>query len=1430
MFVTNTNEPTQPKTSQAQEDSVNDCTNEALADNEKVSVADRNDVPEAPQVSSTIVDFAPPTNKDGALETEEAMGREPLSSAVLHEDQTNKMNRTSRVSKIFGRLSFLPQHVVGRDSQRSSTGTCELPRPSTTDGMSEEHHASTRSSRFVARLSTVAHSLGSGRASIGSSRQSFTDSFDVEDHPSNKRMRKRDSKAIPKSWITLGISGSGVGDAVSNAAHRLHNTNFREMYEKAKVRQQKIKRSRTAQLMFKYTFYFFLVASVYLGLVGLPLWRGLVWYMYIVFQKHLVLKAGLTITFGIGFLYAYTPLLINFEPTASSLEADEGRHVGQTLEAALKIFPKQNIFVIANGNSPEPLDGTAAVCEQYDVSHTWSPLGSKVIAQFVGCYVARRFPHVLLIDDDCLLPPNFPIVSDRLRGNVKCIGYIMKATGPNGSKGTLCQQAQDLEYKLSGLAKSFAGKVGSVTFPHGCIVLWDRELLVQTFQEHPGFSVSEDWFFGHAARQLGSRIKMCTATFVETEVPSSVFFSTGGARGGFGEMTIWKQRFFRWNYFFVTGIYYDLHYIVCNWKLGWAEVGAKIFVFQEVYETLLYLLAPFVIPISFATRPVFSAYLYAATITMYIVNALIFNQVSLNGPHLWEASLYPRGKVKISYSYSPAQIHLRSRHEMVSWKAFLYYTPFKWVLGFVNIASCYYAIYTYATYFAKRHPKIIEDDKAVEIVLQMEHREMRAEAKVEIEDLNVLMGKIAKPVDGGEKARAGYGNGSQETFPQSVLIVVHSLFESFQMQSFILLTLLGLSCAAPTPQLIDTAGVEAAPAPVFITPAYNVLEQEGTTNEPVIAPRDRLHKRDGNCAPQPAGSGPVSSPDTPDAFLANSVYRELANNASTPDGYSLVMQNAGASLSASNYMGLKTLKSYDTLGCASLCDQASGCQAFNMYIERDPTVDPNMESCPNPPSLTNYKCTLWGAAVSAAEATNKGQWRDSFQVLIAGSNAYNKATPPAAISCYNGPTQLGGAINAPYNAQGQNTYMGYKYHPFSQTQGYDPSTCAADCNSQTAYNKRHPAADGSYQTCTFFNAYVLSVNAIPQGLYCSMYTQAWAASYATNYGQYRDSVSSEPTSTTSQETSSVSLSESVSSSVTSTSEASTSVTSETTADSSTTTPTTTLTSSTDTAGETTTSTSSVLPTTSDSSSSSSSETAISSLTTSTMSESTSSDLTTSSSSSMVTTTSLTTSLTTPTPTSTTSSTASTTSSSTTSTSATSSSTSTTSSPTPTAPANFCLQNAVNGQFASLSKTGNGLSFDAISPKTLPSLFTLDPSSSILTSTKTGVVAVLNLATFGKDGLTEGHIEGTTLDQLDKNKTYAPLVCGVGAGDKGATVLMCRSAANYIDPVKTPAARSMLETTTKGNDGVDQYVFAPTTVAGAAAIRVLPASACGPNYS
>ncbi|KAL1302915.1 hypothetical protein AAFC00_003238 [Neodothiora populina] len=502
--------------------------------------------------------------------------------------------------------------------------------------------------------------------------------------------------------------------ALEDVAETVRRSTMWDIYENAKVRQVKLQRKRWVQLLFQYSVYTFIVAFIYLVLVGLPLWKGAVYWFWYAFSHKFAVPGSWAVVIGVAFVYAYTPLLILFEkdpPMPEDLDKIDATKtpgvqdcalmipcykaatlIGPTLEAATKIFPPSHIFVIANGNSPTPLDNTEEICDKYGVNHIWSPVGSKIVAQFVGCHAMKGFKNVLLIDDDCALPPNFPIVTDRMTDRIKCIGYTIKSVGPNSTPGTLCQQSQDLEYKLAGLQRALAGKIGSATFPHGAISLWDRDFLVRTFNEHPGFSVSEDWFFGHVAREQGSRITMCTSVFIETETPDAVFFSSGGERGGFGEMTVFKQRFLRWNFFFVNGMYYNLMYILTSWKLGWWELGAKLFVFQETYESLLYIFTPFVLPISLVVRYQFTLELLAGTFGLYFINIVIFNE-----------------------------IHLRLKGERVGWKCvYLYYMPYKFIMSLVNVASCYWAIYKYATYFAKRHAKIIEDDKAVNVVLQLE--------------------------------------------------------------------------------------------------------------------------------------------------------------------------------------------------------------------------------------------------------------------------------------------------------------------------------------------------------------------------------------------------------------------------------------------------------------------------------------------------------------------------------------------------------------------------------------------------------------------------------------------------------------------------------------------------------------------------------------
>ncbi|KAJ4383589.1 hypothetical protein N0V86_001643 [Didymella sp. IMI 355093] len=108
------------------------------------------------------------------------------------------------------------------------------------------------------------------------------------------------------------------------------------------------------------------------------------------------------------------------------------------------------------------------------------------------------------------------------------------------------------------------------------------------------------------------------------------------------------------------------------------------------------------------------------------------------------------------------------------------------------------------------------------------------------------------------------------------------------------------------------------------------------------------------CAPQPAGAGTPPKDDTVDGFYNN------------PD--------------------------YDVASCSKFCDETSTCTGFNIFIERDPKWNPDQCSCTNPPSIINYKCSIWGQNVSKDTATNTGSTRDDFKVVITGSNGYNKAT------------------------------------------------------------------------------------------------------------------------------------------------------------------------------------------------------------------------------------------------------------------------------------------------------------------------------------------------------------------------------------------------------------------------------------------------------
>jgi hypothetical protein len=184
-----------------------------------------------------------------------------------------------------------------------------------------------------------------------------------------------------------------------------------------------------------------------------------------------------------------------------------------------------------------------------------------------------------------------------------------------------------------------------------------------------------------------------------------------------------------------------------------------------------------------------------------------------------------------------------------------------------------------------------------------------------------------------------------------------------------------LAVANPLPQEIDWAAVDAlAPIPTVTIPVVDVAAKASTVAyEPSAAATSvaaevkasgvdsdastglKVRAAAVTCKPQPLGAGPTVSPDTPEAFLAYGDFSTAAKSASTPEGYYNSFTDLQASNNAYGYMGYTLLNEYSTQTCASKCDAIEGCAAFNIYFERDPTVNPNDASCNNPASTTNIK-------------------------------------------------------------------------------------------------------------------------------------------------------------------------------------------------------------------------------------------------------------------------------------------------------------------------------------------------------------------------------------------------------------------------------------------------------------------------------------------
>ncbi|KAH7067551.1 hypothetical protein BKA63DRAFT_582516 [Paraphoma chrysanthemicola] len=172
-------------------------------------------------------------------------------------------------------------------------------------------------------------------------------------------------------------------------------------------------------------------------------------------------------------------------------------------------------------------------------------------------------------------------------------------------------------------------------------------------------------------------------------------------------------------------------------------------------------------------------------------------------------------------------------------------------------------------------------------------------------------------------------------------------------------------------------------------------------------PRPRAQAQ--SCGPLSKSNVPVPEPNTPEAFTNFQYYGTVSASSATPSGFDVVFTNQTAAMRSYKYMHYVDLDKYEVAQCTASCNASPGCDAFNIFFLRHPSVEP-AAACPNPKANTVVRCTLFNQPLEANEALNRGQGRgppdangQDFEVRIAGSNAYSRVagsfqSPSAATS------------------------------------------------------------------------------------------------------------------------------------------------------------------------------------------------------------------------------------------------------------------------------------------------------------------------------------------------------------------------------------------------------------------------------------------------
>lgn len=151
------------------------------------------------------------------------------------------------------------------------------------------------------------------------------------------------------------------------------------------------------------------------------------------------------------------------------------------------------------------------------------------------------------------------------------------------------------------------------------------------------------------------------------------------------------------------------------------------------------------------------------------------------------------------------------------------------------------------------------------------------------------------------------------------------------------------------------------------------------------------------------------------------------------------------------------------------------------------------------------KCALWRSPLTEQAAINYGEIRAGFEVVITGSNIYNKKVGVLHVPDFEGPLDVDNfaAFDVPLEPMGgYDTHVSHDIFEYdASVKRYDASLCASICeewtdrNADTSRSSHGPFFDGAFAVCSMFVAYELRSGNKPVAMVCDTFSSVWSHHY-----------------------------------------------------------------------------------------------------------------------------------------------------------------------------------------------------------------------------------------------------------------------------------------------------------------------------------------------